>query len=127
MQTPINFLINFIGVAGVCLFLLITVGGLGGALWVWECGLPSHDGPIIASWAAQAARKELKTTGRVGDIDYLIQEPRRRGDHSLDRYFDEYRVVTSHSGAGYRLVIEPRHWCFCRPTIVYPIKAGSGK
>jgi hypothetical protein len=123
MQT----LINFIGWSGVCLFVLIAVCTVGGVTWVNECALPAKDAAIVASWAAQTARRELKSSGSVGDVDYLIQAPRRRGDHSLDRYFAEYRVVTHQSGSGYEIVVEPRHWCFCRPTVVYPIKEERAK
>jgi hypothetical protein len=104
-----SFLKTLLGsLASVCLFLVLAF------VWVAECQMPS-DLPKrgLVTEVTEMEEAELKSTGKVGDIEAEITSGNR---HPF--ILDTYRVVTRKVTGGYDVLIEPRSWCFCRKTYI---------
>lgn len=123
MLTAVEVVVR-LGVILLVLCALLVACAVCGLLLLVKCDGLSRDADTLARSADEIARTQLTANGRVGDIDSLMRaqppDPQWPGDRSSNRYLEEYRVVTRHSNAGYEIVVEPRHWCFCKPTIVIP-------
>ena len=71
-----------------------------------------REGLGLLSLARTKADGSLRETGHLGDIETILRAEHQR---SVDVLLEKYRVITIHSNDGYEILVEPRHWGFCRP------------
>ncbi len=124
-------LINFIGWLGASLFalcVLLLLGATAAVVHDRYCGQPDRNIKFYhLSLIRKIASEQLAATGRVSDIDAMFRHEEEKRDHSKDYlnhpyiFINEYRVVTRSINGGYEVTIEPRRWCFCRPSYVVAV------
>jgi hypothetical protein len=96
-----------------CTFVLVSLlllCYLGVNAYVSECN--PRDGRALLDYARVAAGFELKTSGRIDNIESVL----RMRHPETQRWLKRYRVRVQYTNAGYEIWVEPRRFGFCKPT-----------